>query len=552
MKSHLSLAILFLVIEGLLLGVSAPASAQEFPHPLVVKAESLMVDFRRTQTEYNELKDRLGTLSGEDSIIVRRQMFEMILGAFDDIEELTDVAVKQRDQGLDNSELRNHIAELLRPVPDGLAAAIENTYSMQTTLRSEATSTSPEDLAELQENIDALDQRVDELNEMALRHLIVNERLEFDVDDLRQQLIARLDQRAQLTAGRVRLALEERDRFQKQADQYPDDASRQREADAAQLEVDHSVESLEEVTGEIARGLTDAKVAMSLIQKWLTQARDWTTNNGPRVIIKIILFLVIVFAFRILGKVISRAVVRGIDSSKFSPSQLLRNMIASATGNLVMLFGILVALSQIGVSLGPLLAGLGVVGFIVGFALQETLSNFAAGMMILFYRPFDVGDTVEAAGVKGKVSDMSLVSTTILTFDNQTLIVPNGKIWGDVIRNVTAQENRRVDMVFGISYTDDIPKAESILESILDQHDKVLDDPERTVKVHELGDSSVNFVVRPWVLTDDYWDVYWDITREVKMRFDKEGVSIPFPQRDVHLYRQTESVVGVGGEAPPA
>ena len=138
--------------------------------------------------------------------------------------------------------------------------------------------------------------------------------------------------------------------------------------------------------------------------------------------------------------------------------------------------------------------------------------------------------------VFGKVSKMSLVSTTILTIDNQTIIIPNSKIWGDVIKNVTAQDLRRVDMTFGISYTDDIPKAEQVLMGILKDHDKVLDDPEPAVKLHELGDSSVNFVVRPWVNVDDYWDVYWDVTRAVKMRFDEEGVSIPFPQRDVHIY----------------
>ena len=156
--------------------------------------------------------------------------------------------------------------------------------------------------------------------------------------------------------------------------------------------------------------------------------------------------------------------------------------------------------------------------------------------MILVYRPYDVGDLIEcSAGVFGRVSRMNLVSTTILTLDNQTRVVPNGKIWGDVITNVTAQKVRRVDLVFGISYQDDIPQAEQVLRSILEEHPKVLEDPEFVVKVHELGDSSVNFVVRPWVTRDDYWDVHWDVTREVKLRFDREGISIPFPQRDVHL-----------------
>ena len=192
-------------------------------------------------------------------------------------------------------------------------------------------------------------------------------------------------------------------------------------------------------------------------------------------------------------------------------------------------------LSQMGIELGPVLAGLGIAGFIVGFALQDSLANFASGMMILLNRPFDVGDLVEVGGAFGRVNHMSLVNTTILTLDHQTLIVPNNMIWGGVIKNMTAQQIRRVDMVFGISYEDKIPKAENILNTILKEHASVLADPEPMVRVHELGDSSVNFVVRPWVKTDDYWDVWWDVTRAVKLRFDEEGVTIPFPQRTVHL-----------------
>jgi small conductance mechanosensitive channel len=203
----------------------------------------------------------------------------------------------------------------------------------------------------------------------------------------------------------------------------------------------------------------------------------------------------------------------------------------------VLLAGLLVALSQLGIEVAPMLAGLGIAGFVLGFALQDTLANFAAGVMILIYRPYDVEDMIDCAGgVFGRVSQMSLVSTTILTIDNKTLVVPNGKIWGDVITNVTAQEVRRVDLEFGIGYQDDIPHAEEVLWSVLKDHPKVKAEPEPIVKVHALGDSSVNFVVRPWVARDDYWDVYWDVTREVKLRFDREGVSIPFPQRDVHIY----------------
>jgi small conductance mechanosensitive channel len=157
--------------------------------------------------------------------------------------------------------------------------------------------------------------------------------------------------------------------------------------------------------------------------------------------------------------------------------------------------------------------------------------------MILAYKPFDIGDVISTAGVSGTVDSMTLVSTHIKTFDNQQVIVPNNSIWGNVITNVTGLPTRRIDMVFGIGYSDDASKASEILLNILREHPKVLDDPAPVARVHELADSSVNLICRPWVKTADYWEVYWDVTRTAKERFDADGISIPFPQRDVHLYQ---------------
>ena len=228
---------------------------------------------------------------------------------------------------------------------------------------------------------------------------------------------------------------------------------------------------------------------------------------------------------------------KALNRSHLELSTLLKDFFVSMASKTIMLVGILIVLTQFGVKIGPALAGLGILGFIVGFALQETLSNFASGLMILVYRPFDVGDVVEVAGHTGTVRLMSLVSTTIVSFDNQRLVIPNTKIWGDVIRNITAEKNRRVDLVFGIGYNDDIEHAEKILREIISSHELILKDPVTDIKLNKLGEFSVDFVVRPWVRTKDYWTVYWDITRTVKDRFDKEGISIPYPQRDVHLHQ---------------
>lgn len=261
-----------------------------------------------------------------------------------------------------------------------------------------------------------------------------------------------------------------------------------------------------------------------------------STEGGIRWLKNIFFFIVTLIVFYILASLAGRVTERTVSASKRF-SDLLKQFFVSVTRKIVIIIGFVIALSMLEINIGPFLAGMGVAGFILGFALQGTLSNFASGLMILIYRPYDVGQIIDAAGVKGTVSSMNLVSTTIKTFDNQVVIVPNGEIWGGVITNVTGSTTRRVDMVFGISYTDDISKAASVLEDIVSKHELVLEDPEPVVRLHELGDSSVNFVCRPWVKTADYWTVYWDVTRAVKERFDAENISIPFPQRDVHLYK---------------
>lgn len=281
---------------------------------------------------------------------------------------------------------------------------------------------------------------------------------------------------------------------------------------------------------------TDA--VLSLLEDSWASVKQAFVEEAPDFLFRLLIFLLIVLLARSLSGMTKKAVKAACERPGVDMSVLLKDVLVSVSGGVVMVVGILIALAQVGISLGPMLAGLGVAGFVVGFALQDTLGNFAAGGMILVYRPYDVDDFVEVAGASGLVKKMSLVSTTITTFDNQTLVIPNSKIWGDVIKNVTAQKLRRVDLVFGIGYGDDIPHAESVLRQLLEDHEKVLSKPAALIKVNELGDSSVNLVVRPWVKTEDYWDVYWDLTREVKLRFDREGISIPFPQRDVHHHRE--------------
>ncbi|MDP2558023.1 mechanosensitive ion channel family protein [Photobacterium damselae subsp. piscicida] len=307
-------------------------------------------------------------------------------------------------------------------------------------------------------------------------------------------------------------------------------------ADKMGIDTSEYKQQLFETTGNVTNNLLNTKVIWSIVSSWTHELGSWVFANAPQMLFKILIFVLIIFLARVLKNLTRKMVKRAVTSPNLKMSQLMQEFFISMSGKGVFCIGLLIALSQIGLDLTPILTGFGVAGVIIGFALQDTLSNFASGMMLLIYRPFDVGDFVEAGSVSGKVSHMSLVNTTIKTFDNQIIIVPNSKIWGDIIKNVTHERVRRVDMIFGISYSDDIELTEKVLHEIVESHESVLRSPEPTIKLHTLNSSSVDFIVRPWVKTEDYWDVYWDITREVKMRFDREGISIPFPQQDVHLH----------------
>jgi len=293
-------------------------------------------------------------------------------------------------------------------------------------------------------------------------------------------------------------------------------------------------------TGKILNEQVEAKAVIGLFKQLISNATIWFKINLPIIIFRILAFVGIILGFKVIAAFIRGLINKATSSSKFDSSQLLQNFLGSIVHKTIMLLGIIIALSQLGIEIGPLLAGMGVMGFVVGFALQDSLSNFASGLMILIYRPFDVDDFIDVAGISGKVSQMNLVSTTILTFDRKRMIIPNTKIWGGIITNISAENIRRVDLVFGIGYEDSMAQAEQVLQSIIDADERILKDPEPTIKVNALGESSVDFIVRPWVNSQDYWGVYWDITRIVKERFDEEGISIPYPQRDVHFTGMNE------------
>ena len=217
----------------------------------------------------------------------------------------------------------------------------------------------------------------------------------------------------------------------------------------------------------------------------------------------------------------------------YTVNWILDNFLSS----ILLVIVVIAAVGALGVQTTSFIAIIGAAGLAVGLALQGSLSNFASGVLIIIFRPYKVGDFIEGAGIAGIVVDVQILTTVLRTGDNKQIIVPNSQIMGGIITNYSANDTRRVDMVVGVSYEDDLDKVRSTIEELIAAEDRILDDPAPTIAVSELADSSVNFVVRPWVNTADYWGVMFDLTEAIKKRFDKDGISFPFPQQDVHLYK---------------
>ncbi|MEP2776328.1 MAG: mechanosensitive ion channel family protein [Luteolibacter sp.] len=276
--------------------------------------------------------------------------------------------------------------------------------------------------------------------------------------------------------------------------------------------------------------------AKDLVTRWNT-VNLWlkSQDGGIQLLFNTLKFLGVMVLFWFIAYFAAKLIRRALEKQE-NISSLLKVFINKMSRRTIFLIGFIVALGTAGVNVGAALALIGGSAFILAFALQDTLGNFAAGLMLIIYRPFDVGNAVEVGGISGSVDSVSLVSTVIRTFDNKKVIVPNKKVWGEVITNITGMPTRRVDMVFGIGYDDDIEKAQEILERIVAENELVLEIPEPAIHLHELADSSVNFICRPWAATADHWKVYWAITKRVKQEFDAAGISIPFPQSDVHLH----------------
>ena len=257
----------------------------------------------------------------------------------------------------------------------------------------------------------------------------------------------------------------------------------------------------------------------------------WCTLYGVKLVVAVVIFFVGRWIARKLSNTVNKVMTaREVDDAlvKFG---------SNLTYSALLIFVVIAALGQIGIQTASFVAIVGAAGLAIGLAMQGSLSNFAAGVLIIIFKPFRLGDFVEVAGVSGVVESIMIFTTELKSGDNKKVIIPNSAVLGGVITNYSANDTRRVDLVMGIGYDDDIDKAKAVLAELMAADERILKDPAPAVAMIELADSSVNFNVRPWVKTADYWGVYCDLTEAVKKRFDQECISIPYPQRDIHVHK---------------
>jgi len=301
-----------------------------------------------------------------------------------------------------------------------------------------------------------------------------------------------------------------------------------------------SNEAAAEATGiDVTETVQEAADAVASMDP--NRIMEFLSNNGLDASALVTLGRNIIIALLIyyIGGFVVRLVVGGLRKvmQRQNVEKTLETFVCNLVRMALMVMVIIAAIGALGIQTTSFIAIFGAAGLAVGLALQGSLSNFAAGVLIVLFRPYKVGDFVEAAGVSGTVEQVQILTTILKTPDNKQIIVPNSQIMGSIITNYSANPTRRVDLTVGVSYDDDIDKVLATLRELVDAEERILKDPECLIKVQALADSSVNFVVRPWVNSADYWGVYFDLTEAIKKRFDQDGITFPFPQQDVHLYK---------------
>ncbi len=299
----------------------------------------------------------------------------------------------------------------------------------------------------------------------------------------------------------------------------------------AQQAVAAAAGALQKPVADVARVFT-AEVNSG--REMVDVALCWLAENGASFVVNVLVAVLLLLIGSHVVRLATQATHKALQKTG-RVNTLLQNFLCSVVNKIGWILLVMIVVQRLGVDIAPLIAGLGVTGFILGFAFQETLGNLASGMMIAINQPFKVGDYVAVGGIEGSVRELNMMAATLTTGDNKKVVVPNKVIWGAAITNFTAMDKRRVDMAIGIAYGMDIGKAKQVALGVLRAHPLVLADPAPIAEVLSMGDSAVNLIMRPWAKPSDYWTVLFAVNQAVKEAFDKNGIEIPFPQLDVHM-----------------
>lgn len=565
---HCFLLNLFFIITLFCCGnlVAAEEKSDQTQEMLIAESRSLVDEIDKLAEQSAAMKKSFSEIPEVDRILFLELIFNLEEGLRSKLDRLIEIQKQLETDNVNTVQLQGQIKSVIADQSKVIQEEVKALTGIIQYLREEESQkTGDQDSRKL--SLERIRKEMDDLLQAWQKNIELGKSLNMNVQGDNRKLNQILQIRALSQAGSIRLDLDHIKTLKKRMDDATEEEQKNIEQHLREFELnkDATAKSLETMislmnkqglettrfgqvlvvaTGEILNENVGTEAIIGLFQQLVNKSMRWLDDNLPLIIFRLISFVLILFVFSILAGILRRLVDRAASLSKsdLASSQLLKNFLGSITSKTVMLIGIIIALSQLGIEIGPLLAGMGVMGFVVGFALQDSLSNFASGIMILVYRPFDVGDVVEAGGVMGKVNDMSLVSTTILTFDNQELVVPNTKIWGNIIRNVTSQDRRRIDLTAKVGHDVDIDRVEDILNEIIAADDRILTDPPPLVRAHNITDYAIEFVIRPWAITENYWPIYWELTKAIKTRLDAEGISFPHPKQDIFIQEHPEKL----------
>ena len=522
---------------------------------IIDEGSERLAQVNEMRSEIRALKIQIERAKGENKFALEFELQEKVVSTMDQLFGLAGVLERQNEAGIDTENLRDEVVSLVITASNAADQAIDTAIDAFSRGRSTSAEFAGFDRIEFeQSSVDQLEW-IKMLFKTKGKTILEIDRLGLKTENHKTNFVNRLVPFADTLSGQIRLISKEKSAIETTASGQPLSpeldlqlrALRTRELgtlntlsaivilmDKADLDTTRYRQLLLQ-TGEVSTDLFNPRIVLGILKSELIKMAGHARDNVGAYVTRTIIFLLILLAFKLIANLVSYLILKSFESKRVETSRLMQEMLLALSSKGIMLLGFLVALGQLGVEITALLTGLGIAGFIVGFALQDTLANFAAGIMILGYRPFDVDDIIEAGGVIGKVSKMSLVSTTILTFDNQTLILPNNKIWGDVIKNITLQKNRRIDMEFRVDYSEDIEQVKQLILQVIDGHEKILNDPAATVEMDQMTPSALIFVVRPWVERANYWPVKWELLRTIKEKLDKQGIKIPVARAGIEI-----------------